>query len=362
MYDQRFARLARLLASDLDFDLFPPESLVLADLAGRLKRLIGSVPTPTLLAALPAIGRLCDRAIFLHGRFIKPGRLIRRHFGLNVPADLLGESEFETLRARKALLNGRLQAIVPDSEVEQLETTPDNDFLAVHTRNLAIDYDDFVEQFDIARSMTYLNGYLGGSAIPLAADERGRVVRQFERHGVPFAAAVSVLVWQRLDRCDQGRGVRTGRRSPDDLLAYAGQREPEARTDDGVLSVRRRAGSSLRVEIAVLQRFSVPPALRFMEAKAFDAARLSLRADTYRTFFRNTIANFEAVFEGRDPLVGCRPHLPEGNTGVECLEQVVERRGVADPHSGHLQPIRSEGRITSHREPTRRPQVSGKRR
>ena len=278
MYDQRFARLARLLASDLDFDLFPPESLVLADLAGRLKRLIGSVPTPTLLAALPAIGRLCDRAIFLHGRFIKPGRLIRRHFGLNVPADLLGESEFETLRARTASLNGRLQAIVPDSEVEQLETTPDNDFLAVHTRNLAIDYDDFVEQFDIARSMTYLNGYLGGSAVPLAADERGRVVRQFER--TVYLSQPPFLSWFGSDSIDVTK-VEEFERADDHQTIYwhtLASENQSARTDDGVLAVRRRAGSSLRVEIAVLQRFSVPPALRFMEAKAFDAARLSLRA------------------------------------------------------------------------------------
>ncbi len=61
VYEQRFALLAHLLASELDFDLFPPEGLVLTDLAGRLRRLTPPVPAPALVVTLQAIGRYCDR-------------------------------------------------------------------------------------------------------------------------------------------------------------------------------------------------------------------------------------------------------------------------------------------------------------
>ena len=120
-----------------------------------------------------------------------------------------------------------------------------------------------------------------------------------------------------------------------------------------MLSVRRRAGGSLRVEIAVHQRFSVPPVLRFMEERALGPARMSLARDTYRNFFRNTIANFEAVYEGRDPLVGCRPHSPEGDTGVECLEQLVERAvelitGAAQPSTNPLGKVATRRIVSPH--------------
>ena len=325
VYEERFARLARLLTSDLDFDLFPPESWVLADLAGRLKRLTSSVPAPALVATLQALGRSCDRAVFLYGRFLDPGRLTRRHFGLNVPPETVGEHEFEVLRAHTAPLEDQLGALADDAEVEHVETTPNGDFVAVHTRNLAVDYDDFVAQFDIALSMRYLNGYLGGSAIPLATAERGRVVRQLER--TVYLSQPPFLSWFGSDSIDVTKieeFERTGDREAIYWHTLASENQ-SARVDDGVLAVRRRADGSLRVAIAVRQRFSVPPALRFLEAQPFDAARMSLARDGYQTFFRNTIANLEAVYEGRDPLVGRWPDSPEGDTGIESLEQLVER-------------------------------------
>ena len=274
VYEQRFALLARLLASELDFDLFPPEGLVLTDLAGRLRRLTPPVPAPALVVTLQAIGRYCDRALFLYGRFLDPSRLTRRHFGLNVQDDDIGEQTFKALRAHTAPLDGRLRSLAEDSEVEQLETTSNGDFVAVHTRDLAIDYDDFLEQFDIARSMTYLNGYLGGGAIPLATDERGRVVRQLER--TVYLSQPPFLSWFGSDSIDVTK-IEEFERADDRATIYwhtLASENQSALADDGVLSVRRRADDSLRIEIAVRQRLSVPAALRFMEAPPFDAARM----------------------------------------------------------------------------------------
>jgi Domain of unknown function (DUF362) len=325
VYEERFARLARLLTSDLDFDLFPPEGLVLADLAGRLKRLTLLVPAPALVDTLHAFGRYYDRALFLYGRFLDTSRLTRRHFGLNVPHDVIGESVFTALRALTAPLASRLQALSDDSEVEQLETTPNGDFVAVYTQNVAIDCDDFLDQFDVARSMTYLNGYLGGSAIPLATNERGRVMRQLER--TVYLSQPAFLSWFGSDSIDVTK-IEEFERADDRETIYwhtLASENQSARADDGVLSVRRRADGLLRIEIAVRQQLSVPLPLRFMEAPPFDSARMSLARESYRTFFRNTIANFEAVYEGRDPLVGRWPDSSERDTAVVRVEQLVKR-------------------------------------
>ena len=126
VYEQRFALLARLLASELDFDLFPPEGLVLTDLAGRLRRLTPPVPAPALVVTLQAIGRYCDRALFLYGRFLDPSRLTRRHFGLNVQDDDIGEQTFKALRAARgatrrpaAVARGGLRGRTTGDDVER---------------------------------------------------------------------------------------------------------------------------------------------------------------------------------------------------------------------------------------------------
>jgi len=325
VYEERFGLLARLLASDLDFELFPPESLVLADLAGRRQRLLASGPTSNLAAVLPAIGRWCDRALFLYARYLEPGRLARRHFGLNVSEDRIGEKELDCLRSQARSLRGRLQAVAKNLEFEQVDTTPENDFVAVCTRNLAIDYDDFLLQFDIARSMKYLSGYVGGSSIALAFDERERVVLQLER--TVYLSQPAFLSWFGNDTFDVTKIEEFER--TDDLQTISwhtlASENQSARADDGVLSVKRQADGSLRLEIAVHQRFEVPAALQFMESIPFGAVRMDLARQTYQTFFRNTIANFEAVYEGRDPLLGRWPDSPRSHADSNGLDQIVER-------------------------------------
>jgi uncharacterized protein (DUF362 family) len=51
-----------------------------------------------------------------------------------------------------------------------------------YMRTLPIDYSNFIKCVDIARTIGYMNDYLGGVVVPLRHDAEGRVVRQAERN------------------------------------------------------------------------------------------------------------------------------------------------------------------------------------
>ncbi len=336
IHDEWFTQLARLLTSDLDFELFPADSLFLADLAGRLKLLAAAMPAPLFVATIQGIGRLCDRGLFLYRRFLDPDRLTRLHFGLNVSPEAVGAQEFEALTRVTEPLKSRLDALAAETAVERLESTPEGDFVAIHIRELAIDYADFIALVDLACSMTYLNGYLGGSAIEIQTDRRGRIVRQLER--TVYLSQPPFLSWFGSDSIDVTKIEELKRSDGQETICWhtLKSENQSALTDDGVIAIRRRPDNMLRVEIAVRQRLAVPAALRFMETQPFDAVRMSLARDGYQAFFRNTIANLEAVYEGRDPLIGRFPMAKGSGAEIAWLEQFVARNlawlaGAAGP-------------------------------
>ena len=51
-----------------------------------------------------------------------------------------------------------------------------------YTRTLPIEFALFVQRVDIARTIQFMNDYLGGVVVPLAHDSSGRPVRQAERN------------------------------------------------------------------------------------------------------------------------------------------------------------------------------------
>src|SRR6201999_4346249 len=51
-----------------------------------------------------------------------------------------------------------------------------------YARDLPIEFDLFVRRVDIARTIQFMNDYLGGVLVELAHDRSGRPVRQAERN------------------------------------------------------------------------------------------------------------------------------------------------------------------------------------
>lgn len=330
-----FAALGRLLASKIDLDMFPLDDVILGDVARRVGRALSAIPGDEVATFLRGFGQLLDRLAFLHARVADPSRLIRKHFSVNVPIDAIGPAQFERLGDRAGVLSRRLKFSADDGRTFGVEETQDGEFIAFFCKALAIEYSDFLEQFDIARSMSYLNGYVGGAAIPLGLDEGGRVERQLER--TVYLSQPPFLSWWGRDSIDVTKVEQIDRSSDAEVISWhtliSENRGAEA--DDGVVAIRRGADGFLLVEIIVRQKFPAPGPLRFMETPQFAQVRLAIAREGYRTFMENTVANFEAVYEGRDPLLGRPPVSPESGSAVEFLRRFFERHapGFADAAS-----------------------------
>ncbi len=328
-----FATLGRLLASKVDLDMFPLDDLILGDVARRLGRAVSATPGAGLATFLRGLGQLLDRLAFLHARVADTSELVRRHFPVNLSIDAIGPAQFERLADRAKELSRRLESSPDDARAFGVEETRDGEFIAVYRKSLAIDFSDFLAQFDVARSMSYLNGYVGGAAIPLAVDERGRIERQLER--AVYLSQPPFLSWWGRDSFDVTK-IEQIDRSPDaEVISWhtLASENRSAEADDGIVAIRRGADGLLAVEIVVRQKFPAPAALRFMETQQFAQLRLAIAREGYRTFMENTVANFEAAYEGRDPLLGRPPDSQDSGSAVEILRRFFDRHAPSFAHA-----------------------------
>ena len=243
--------------------------------------------------------------------------------------DTIGPTQFERLEESAGILSRRLRSPEGDARPFGVEETRDGDFIATFRKSLAIDYSDFLEQFDIARAMSYLNGYVGGSAIPLGVDEAGRVERQVER--TVYLSQPPFLSWWGRDSIDVTKIEQIERSRDAEVISWhtlvSGNRSAVA--DDGVVAIRRGADGLLGIEIVVRQKFPAPVPLRFMETRPLAQVRMAIAREGYRTFMENTVANFEAVYEGRDPLLGRPPESPDSGPAAELLRRLFDRYAPA---------------------------------
>jgi uncharacterized protein (DUF362 family) len=165
-------------------------------------------------------------------------------------------------------------------------------------------YDEFVARVEIARAVQTMNDYLGGARLPLTHDRTGRVTRQAERNlylpqpnwtvlfgGVPIDVGKLEVVRYQADQ--QQIFWRT-------VVSANGSAE----FDDGIITFARTAADQTAVTIVARQKFALPPALDVLHLERFPQVKDALVSDAYTTYLARTVANFVAVYEGRDGRLG----------------------------------------------------------
>ncbi|HJQ82885.1 MAG TPA: hypothetical protein VKA21_02340, partial [Candidatus Binatia bacterium] len=175
------------------------------------------------------------------------------------------------------------------------------------SRVVPVRYDDWVERVDVCRTIELMNDYIGGTRVPVARDSRGRVTHQAERN--LYLPQPNYLILSRgqpidvtkLEVCEYGKRFRRM------FWKTIRSENDSARYDDGIVTFAADRDGT-RVTIFGRQLFVLPP---FWEAVQLELApdfRALLVTHAYATFFRRTLNNFEAVYEGRDIRIG-RPWL-----------------------------------------------------
>jgi uncharacterized protein (DUF362 family) len=203
-----------------------------------------------------------------------------------------------------------------------------------YQRVVPVDFASFVGRVDVARTISYMNDYLGGVVVPVERDAQGRVVRQVERN-LYLPQPNYLVLWKgqpidvgKLEVVDRADGCH--RMYWKTVVSENGS----AVYDDGIVTFTADAGGT-RVTFFGRQRFVLPPAMAALDLDLVPDLKQRLVTDAYQTFFDRTLANLEALVEGREIRIGrpWHPPRPEGDPGVrgageplpaETLERAVE--------------------------------------
>lgn len=191
----------------------------------------------------------------------------------------------------------------------------DGSVLFEYTRILPFPYTAFVEKMDIAQAVEFMYDNIGGARQTVQLDQTGAVLYQAERDvylpqpnwivlfGGPFIDVCKIEVIRRL------------RDSQTILWRTVSSLNNSATFDDGLVRFNKHAGGT-EVTIVARQKFTLPLFFQVVNMDYFPKMKDTLVSDAYISFFSRTMANLEAVWEGRDPRAGRRWDAAYGETSL----------------------------------------------
>lgn len=215
----------------------------------------------------------------------------------------------------------------------------DGAILFGHEHVFPIAFGRFVRRVDIARSIQYMNDYIGGATVAVRRDRRGHVRHQAERNLYLQQPNWMVLFGGEVIDVEKIQCIRRapGRQS----IHWRTVASPNgsATVDDGCVSFSRTADGQTRVQVFARQRFTLPLAFKLFDIDLAPGLRDPIIDSAYASFFEGTMANLQAAYEGREFRIG---HDADGDSPRRALprflataaaalaELLRERRGIAD--------------------------------
>lgn len=179
-----------------------------------------------------------------------------------------------------------------------------NGVLFVMEREVAAPYDAWVARVDLSRAIRLMNDYIGGAAVVVARDDQGRVLRQAERN--LYLPQPNYLAFSGGDVIDVCKLEALRYADGESTIAWQTVRSPNGSAvhDDGAVTFRDVGSGRTLVRVYGLQEFTLPPFWETVDLRRYPAVHDALTDDAYRRFFRATLDNFEACYEGRPVSTG----------------------------------------------------------
>jgi uncharacterized protein (DUF362 family) len=194
-----------------------------------------------------------------------------------------------------------------------------------YDRTLPIDFDHFVRHVDVARTIQFMNDYLGGVVVPIAHDTAGRPVTQAERN--IYLPQPNYLVLYQGQPIDVSK-LEVVEYHPDRHRLYwktINSENGSAVADDGIATFARTADGTC-ITITGRQLFTLPLFWQVFDLNLVPDIKSVLVTHAYRTFFDRTLTNFEALVEGRNIRLG-RPVDEAAPNTAEQLVALLSRIG-----------------------------------
>lgn len=192
----------------------------------------------------------------------------------------------------------------------------DGSVLFEFSRVIPVDYDDFVANVDISKSIQYMTDYIGGQIIPVRQDKQGRVTHQVERN--LYLPQPNYLVFYQGQDIDVSKleYFRYGDEQQQMLWQTVKSENGSASYDDGIVRFIKHGEDATLVSIFGRQQFTLPLFWQLVDLDNFPLVKERLFNHAYTSFFTQTMANFEAVYEGRDVRIGKRWDPDFGEAGA----------------------------------------------
>lgn len=312
----------------LDADLFPLQRVLDAKLNPRVSRFFGDTDANPVARTLLM---LLNYAIGAGGEWLRAYQVVydkdgirRTEAPLGFDPQAFGDADYAAIRPQLDRLATLLRDTATAAEPLRWREI-DGATIFRFERELPIPFDDFVATVDVSRTIQYMYDYIGGVVVPTARDEAGRTLRQAERNLYLPQPNYLVLYGgqpidvSKIEICDY---------APTRHRMYWKTIKSEngsASYDDGVVSFLRSERGT-RVRILGKQQFTLPPFWQAVNLDLFPALKRTLVDHAYRTFFERTIANLEALVEGRDIRLGRPWYAPRDCFDTEPLPaETLER-------------------------------------
>jgi uncharacterized protein (DUF362 family) len=180
----------------------------------------------------------------------------------------------------------------------------DNSVLFEFSHLTPVPFRKFVARVDISRSVQSMNDYIGGACVPVLRDSKGKIIYQAERNiYLPQPNWMVLFSGKHIDVCKL-EFIEYKPRSHKIFWRTVKSLNGSAEFDDGIVTFAAEGRDSTRVTIIARQKFTLPLFWQAVNMDLFPQIKNVLVVDAYTRYFRQTIANFEAQYQGRESRIG----------------------------------------------------------
>ena len=169
---------------------------------------------------------------------------------------------------------------------------------------LPVPFESWCERVEIAKSVQSMNDYIGGACVPVQRDALGRVTHQAERNiYLPQPNWMAFFGGEFIDVCKLEH-VRYGTDAHRIYWRTIKSLNSSADFDDGIVAFTRAGEAATQVSIVARQKFALPLFWQAINMDLLPSIKSILVAHAYENYFRGTLRNFEAQYEGRPYRIG----------------------------------------------------------
>jgi hypothetical protein len=168
---------------------------------------------------------------------------------------------------------------------------------------------------DISRAVQMMYDNIGGARVPIKLDSKKRVVYQAERDIYLPQPNWMVLFGGKYIDVGKIEVIRYEAKQQQIFWRTVNSQNNSAEFDDGMVTFAEDPGGT-KITIVARQKFALPIFWQVVNMDYFPEVKDALVSDSYVRFFSRTMANFEAVCEGRDTYIGKEFNEAYGEEGA----------------------------------------------